>query len=181
MAKYFLAGSIMVCTVLVGAAIAQEQPPPPKPPEKATQQSPQEKPTPPNTQEKAAPKATQEKPTPPKPQDKAAPQATQEKATPPKPEKAQPKTDQETQKPALVQSAGDVVSIDAMKNELVIRDSAGVETHLLISGSTTITKGGKTITLADIKGGDKITSECEDTADGFKAKTITVTSPAPSQ
>ena len=30
----------------------------------------------------------------------------------------------------------------------------------------------------DIKAGDKITSECEDTTDGFKAKTITVTSPA---
>src|SRR5204863_3418998 len=103
----------------------------------------QEKATPPKPQEKAAPQATQEKATPPKPQEKAAPQATQEKATPPKPEKAQPKTDQETQKPALAQAAGDVVSIDAMKNELVIRDNAGVETHLLITGSTTITRGGK--------------------------------------
>lgn len=155
MAKYFLAGSMMVCTVLVGAAIAQEQPPPPKPQEKATQQVQQEKPTPPQPQEKAAP---------------AVPQASQEKPTPPKQEK-----------PKLAQPAGDVVSIDAMKNELVIKDSAGVETHLMITGSTTISRGGKTITLADIKAGDKITSECEDTADGFKAKTITVTSPAPSQ
>ena len=152
MAKYFLAGSIMVCTVLVGAAVAQEQPPPPKPQEKATQQVQQEKPTPPQPQEKAAPQTSQEKPTPPK-----------------------------QEKPTLAQPAGDVVSIDAMKNELVIKDSAGVETHLLITGSTTITRGGKTITLADIKAGDKITSECEDTTDGFKAKTITVTSPAPSQ
>ena len=169
MAKYFLAGSIMVCTVLVGAAVAQEQPPPPKPQEKATQQIQQEKPTPPQPLEKAAPQTPQQKPTPPK-QD-----------TPPKQEKAQPKADEQTQKPALAQPAGDVVSIDAMKNELVIKDNAGVETHLLITGSTTITRGGKTITLADIKAGDKITSECEDTADGFKAKTITVTSPAPSQ
>jgi outer membrane biosynthesis protein TonB len=163
MAKYFLAGSIMVCTVLVGAAVAQEQTPPPKPQEKATQQ------------------IQQEKPTPPKPQEKAAPQTPQEKATPPKQENAQPKADQQTQKPTLVQSAGDVVSIDAMKNELVIKDNAGVETILLITGATTITRGGKSITLADIKAGDKITSECEDTTDGFKAKTITVTSPAPSQ
>ena len=163
MAKYFWAGSIMVCAVLVGAAVAQEQPPPPKPQEKATQQ------------------IQQEKPTPPKPLEKAAPQTPQEKATPPQPEKAQPKADQESQKPALAQAAGDVVSIDAMKNELVIKDNAGVETHLLITGSTTIIRGGKSITLADIKAGDKITSECEDTADGFKAKTITVTSPSPSQ
>ena len=146
MAKYFLAGSMMVCTVLVGAAVAQEQPPPPKPQEKATQQIQEPKPTPPQPQEKA-----------------------------------QPKADQQTQKPALAKAAGDVVSIDAMKNELVIKDNAGVETHLLITASTTITKGGKTITLADIKAGDQIASECEDTADGFKAKTITVTTPAPSQ
>ena len=163
MAKYFLAGSIMVCTVLVGAAVAQEQPTPPKPQEKPTQQ------------------IQQEKPTPPQPQEKAAPQASQEKPTPPKQEKAQPKADEQTQKPALAQPAGDVVSIDAMKNELVIKDNADVETHLLITASTMITRGGKTITLADIKAGDKITSECEDTTDGFKAKTITVTSPAPSQ
>jgi glucose/arabinose dehydrogenase len=118
----------------------------------------------------------------PKPQEKATQQKPQDKATQPKPAEkaAQPKPDQETQKPALAQPAGDVVSIDAMKNELVIKDNAGVETHLLITPSTTITKGGKTITLADIKAGDKITSECEDTTDGFKARTITVT-PAPSQ
>lgn len=157
MARYFLAASMMVCTVLVGAAVAQDQPPPPKPQEKATQQAQQEKPAPPKTE------------------------TSQEKATPPKQENAQPKTDQQVQKPALVQSAGDVVSIDAMKNEMVIKDNAGVEAHLLITGSTTITRGGKSITLADIKAGDKITSECEVTPDGLKAKTITVTSPAPSQ
>jgi hypothetical protein len=107
-------------------------------------------------------------------QEKATQQKAQEKAT-------QPKTDESAQqKPALAQPAGDVVSIDAMKNELVIKDNAGVETHLLIDASTKITRGGKSITLADIKGGDKITSECEDTAEGFKARTITVT-PAPSQ
>ena len=110
----------------------------------------------------------------PKPQDKATQQKPAEK--PP-----QAKTDEQTQKPALTQAAGEVVSIDAMKNELVIKDNAGVETHLMITSSTTITRGGKSISLADIKAGDKITSECEDTTNGFKAKTITVTSPAPSQ
>ena len=125
--------------------------------------------------------ASAQEPTPqPKPQEKATQQKPQDKATQPKPAEkaAQPKTDQENQKPVLAQAAGDVVSIDAMKNELVIKDNAGVETHLLITASTTITKAGKTITLADIKPGDKITSECEDTADGFKARTITVTPPS---
>src|SRR5436853_4965677 len=163
MAKYFLAVSIVVCTVLLGAAVAQEQQqPPPKPQEKATQQ-------------KAPEKAPQPKPPEQAPQPEKATQpakATQpEKA--PQPEKAaQPKPDQENAKPALAQAAGDLVSIDAMKNELVIRDNTGVEAHILITPATTIIKGGKPISIADIKAGDKITSEWEDTADGFKEKTI---------
>jgi outer membrane biosynthesis protein TonB len=127
--------------------------------------------------------SAQEQPPPPKPQEKATQQKPPEKAPQPKPPEnaAQPQPNQEKQKPALAQPTGDVVSIDAMKNELVIKDNAGVETHILITPTTTITKAGKTITLADIKAGDKITSECEESADGFKAKTITVTSPAPGQ
>ena len=165
MAKYILAVSIMMCAALVGIAATQEPAAPqPKPQEKTTQQ-PQDK----APQAKSAEKAPQ-----PMPAEKA-PQPMPAEKTP------QPKTDQENPKPVLAQAAGDIVSIDAMKNELVIKDNAGVETHILITPSTTITKGGKTITLADIKAGDKITSECEDTADGFKARTITVTTPAPSQ
>jgi glucose/arabinose dehydrogenase len=119
----------------------------------------------------------QEQTPPPKPQEKATQPKQTEKATQPKQtEKApQAKPDEQKQKTVLAQPAGEVVSIDAMKNELVIKDNAGVQTSLLITASTTITSGGKTITLADIKAGDKITSECEDTTDGFKAKTIIVT------
>ena len=174
MAKYILAVSIMMCAALVGIAATQEPAAPqPKPQEKTTQQ-PQDK----APQAKSAEKAPQ-----PMPAEKAPQPMPAEKAPQPMPaEKTpQPKTDQENPKPVLAQAAGDIVSIDAMKNELVIKDNAGVETHILITPSTTITKGGKTITLADIKAGDKITSECEDTADGFKARTITVTTPAPSQ
>ena len=75
---------------------------------------------------------------------------------------------------------GEVASIDATKNEIVIKDDAGAEVRLLISTSTKITKAGKTIALGDIKVGDKVTSECIASADGCKAKSLTVI-PAPSQ
>src|SRR5258708_26720103 len=109
-AKYFLAVSIMVCAGLLGAASAQEPAPQPKPQEKATQQKPAEKTPQPKVNEQ-----------------------TQKPAEKP----AQPKTEEQAQKPALAQPAGEVVSIDAMKNELVIKDNAGVETHLMITASTT--------------------------------------------
>src|SRR5258707_297867 len=124
MAKYFLAVSIMVCAGLLGAASAQEPAPQPKPQEKATQQKPAEKTPQPKVNEQTQKPAEQ------KPAEKPA----------------QPKTEEQAQKPALAQPAGEVVSIDAMKNELVIKDNAGVETHLMITASTTITKGGKSIT-----------------------------------
>ena len=92
----------------------------------------------------------------------------------------QEKKDEAAANPAKITRTGQVVSIDAMKNEIVIKDNAGVETHLLVATSTKINRAGKTITLADVKAGDTIACECEDSADGCKAKSITVT-PAPSQ
>src|SRR5215813_3463059 len=77
--------------------------------------------------------------------------------------------------PAAKVRAGEITSIDAAKNEVVIKDEAGAEVHILIATSTKITKAGKAITLSDLKVGDKLTSECDDSATGCKAKTIAVT------
>ena len=90
-----------------------------------------------------------------------------------KPDKAAPKVEAKTQ-------AGEVVSVDPTKNEIVFKDEAGTEIHILIGTSTKITRDGKAITLGDVKAGDKLTSECEVSADGCKAKTVQVTTP-PSQ
>ncbi|PYT06971.1 MAG: hypothetical protein DMF60_08030 [Acidobacteria bacterium] len=79
----------------------------------------------------------------------------------------------------MQQHAGEVVSVDATKNEIIIKDEAGTEAHLLIISSTKVTRSGRSITLADVRAGDKVASECESTADGCKAKSIVVTSPAP--
>ena len=74
--------------------------------------------------------------------------------------------------------SGEIMSIDAAKNEVVIKDEAGAEVHILIGTSTKIIKADKTITLADLKVGDKLACECEDSAAGCKAKTIAVTPPS---
>jgi hypothetical protein len=87
-----------------------------------------------------------------------------------KPEKAPPAT-----------MTGEVVSVDPAKNEIVIKDDAGVETHLLIATSTKITREGKGIALGDVKAGDRVVSVCEPSADGCKAKSIMVTPPQPNQ
>ena len=82
------------------------------------------------------------------------------------------------QKAAAKAYAGEVTSIDAAKNEVVVKDAEGTETRLLVSTSTKITKAGKTIALADIKVGDKLTGECMASADGCNAKLITVVPPS---
>ena len=114
MKKYALAVSILVCTVMLGVALAQEKQAEPKP--------------------EQTPKAT----------------------TP---------------------QMGQVVSIDPAKNEIVIKDDSGAEVHLLIATSTKITREGKSISLNDVKVGDKIASECQQSADGCKAKSVAVMPP----
>lgn len=89
----------------------------------------------------------------------------------------------EQQKPDKVVKAqtGEVLSVDPSKNEIVIKDDAGAEIRLLIGVSTKITKAGKTISLGDVKTGDKVSSECEVSSDGCKAKSIMVMPPPPSR
>jgi hypothetical protein len=78
--------------------------------------------------------------------------------------------------PSKVQS-GQAVSIDAAANLIVIKDDAGTEVKILTSPATKITREGKKAALADLKPGDKVTSECEETPDGCKAKSVQATGP----
>src|SRR5215813_3165858 len=92
-------------------------------------------------------------------------------------EKAKDPQKSESAPPAAKMRSGEIMSIDAAKNEVVIKDETGAEVHILIATSTKITKAGKAIALSDLKVGDKLTSECDDSATGCKAKTIAVTAP----
>src|SRR5689334_2119659 len=114
MKKYALAVSVLVCTVMLGVALAQE------------------------------------------------------KQTEPKPE--------QTPKASTTQM-GQVVSIDPNKNEIEIKDDNGAEVHMLIATTTKITKDAKAISLNNVKVGDKIASDCEQSSDGCKAKTVAVIPP----
>ena len=88
----------------------------------------------------------------------------------------------EEQKPAKAKAhTGEVLSIDAAKNEIVLKEPAGTEVRLLVSTTTKINKAGKTIAFADVKVGDKLTTECEMSGDACTAKSITVMPATPSQ
>src|ERR1044071_3478350 len=86
-------------------------------------------------------------------------------------------TQEQTRKPVKVQN-GQAVSIDAAQSLIVIKDDAGAEIRILVTPTTKITREGKTAALADLKEGDKVTSECEESADGCKAKSVQATAPA---
>lgn len=93
---------------------------------------------------------------------------------------AQQTPEKPTQKPAKVM-AGQVTSVDATHSQIVIKDETAKEIALLVSGDAAITKEGKTITLADIKAGDWVTSECIESSDGCKVTAIRVTAAKPSK
>jgi len=71
--------------------------------------------------------------------------------------------------------SGEVASVDADKKEVVIKDSAGAEVRLVINDSTKLTHGDKTLSLADLKPGVKVTCEAAESEGKWVAKSIQVT------
>ena len=116
----------------------------------------------------------------PQPQQPQQPPQPQPQQQPAKKEAAQ-KPDKSAEKAAAKARAGEVISIDATKNEIVVKDENDAELHLLISTSTKITRDGKTLAIADMKAGDKLLIDCEGSAEGCKAKSIQVAVPPPPQ
>lgn len=96
-------------------------------------------------------------------------------------QKAEQKTGHSDKDKKVKVRTGEVVTIDAAKNEITIKDDAGTEARLQVGTFTKITKAGQSITLADLKVGDKISSECAESSDGCKAQSIQVIPPPPSQ
>ena len=83
--------------------------------------------------------------------------------TPHQPDSSAPKT-----------VSGEVVSVDSAKHEVVIKDGAGAEVHIVVNESTTLTKGDKTVSLADLKAGEKVAVEADEAEGKLVAKTIAV-------
>src|SRR5262245_58289824 len=70
--------------------------------------------------------------------------------------------------------SGEVISVAADKNEVVVKDSAGSVVTLVVNESTKFTKGSETISLADLKPGLKVTCEASDSEGKLLAKSIQV-------
>jgi hypothetical protein len=70
--------------------------------------------------------------------------------------------------------SGEVASVDADKNEVVIKDSAGAEVRLVVNDSTKLTQGDKTFSFVDLKPGAKVTCEAAESDGKWVAKLIQV-------
>lgn len=83
-------------------------------------------------------------------------------------------TPQTTQDQAMKSQVGRVVSVDTSKNEITVNDEQNNNKTLQISSTTKITKGGREITLVDIKSGDRVLFEYDNVAGSSTVKSIVV-------
>src|SRR5205807_1613903 len=154
MRKFVLAVSFVLC-VLLGSALAQEPQPPQ--PQQPVQPQPQQQPAKPAKKEAAQkPDKSAEKAA-----DKSAEKAADKSAEKAADKSAEKAADKSAEKAAAKARAGEVISIDATKNEIVVKDENDAELHLLIGTSTKITRDGKALAIADVKAGDKLLIDCE--------------------
>ncbi len=78
------------------------------------------------------------------------------------------------QQPALKTHSGEVVSVDTAKSEIVIKQRTGKEMTLSVASDARITKGRQTITLSDLKPGDRVTTRCDESTGKHVLKRISV-------
>jgi hypothetical protein len=88
--------------------------------------------------------------------------------------------DQSSEKAGKVYS-GEVQSVDQAKKEIVIKGDTGADVRLLVSAATKITKEGKPISIAEVKAGEMVSVECEESKDGCMAKSIQIAATKKSQ
>jgi hypothetical protein len=69
---------------------------------------------------------------------------------------------------------GKVVSVDASKNLIAIKDETGADKTIQVAASTKITRGGKDISLADIKAGDRVSYLLDEGGETAPVKAISV-------
>ena len=106
-----------------------------------------------------------------------SPSFAQEKKEEVKPatmEKAEPA---KAKKPAVPSISGEVVSVDAASNTIAIKSKKGEEKKLEVNKDTKITKEKNSITLQDIKAGEKVRAEYSEAEGKMMAKSIKVRVP----
>ena len=105
--------------------------------------------------------------------EEAAEPAVAEKAEPAKAaEKAEPAKKAEKEKMPTVK--GEIVSVDAETNAVVIKDAKGKETKVEVDKDTAITKGKDKLAIGDLKAGEKVTAKGPEADGKMIAKSIKV-------
>jgi hypothetical protein len=81
-----------------------------------------------------------------------------------------------TQQQAAKRSTAKVVSVDASRNAIEVKDQSGANVTMAVSPQAKITKDGKDVSLSDIKADDTVSVEWEEEGGRMTAKSITVVS-----
>jgi hypothetical protein len=81
-----------------------------------------------------------------------------------------------TQQQAAKRATAKVVSVDAARNAIEIKDQTGANVTMTVSPQAKITKDGKDVALTDIKANDTVSVEWEDEGGRMTAKSLTVVS-----
>jgi Cu/Ag efflux protein CusF len=85
----------------------------------------------------------------------------------------QPATQQQQQ---AKRATAKVVSVDASRNVIEIKDQTGANVSMAVSPQAKITKDGKDVTLNDIKADDTVSVDWEEEGGRMTAKSVTVVS-----
>ena len=104
--------------------------------------------------------------------EEAAEPAAAEKAEPAKAEKAEPA--KKAAKEKLPSVKGEIVSVDAETNAVVIKDAKGKETKVEVDKDTAITKGKAKLAIGDLKAGENVTAKGPEADGKMIAKSIKV-------
>lgn len=89
-----------------------------------------------------------------------------------------PATGEASDNKAVKKYNGDVLAVDTTSNQLTLKNETE-EVTVSVDANTKITKGGKQITLAEVKVGDSVACDVEESAEGRKAKSVEVKPKAP--
>jgi Cu/Ag efflux protein CusF len=81
-----------------------------------------------------------------------------------------------TQQQAAKRATAKVVSVDASRNAIEIKDQTGANVTMAVSPQARITKDGKDIALTDIKADDTVSVEWQEEGGKMMATALTVVS-----
>ena len=74
----------------------------------------------------------------------------------------------------LQRHSGEIMSVDARAHEVLIKEADGKQMSLAVDKDTRITREGQAASFADLKAGEEVSAECDESSGTHLAKTITI-------